>query len=1153
VNNETGSARVVALVTIGSLAVMAGWFALRTPAPRITRPETAQRSTASLPEKEAERARTLLDELPLYFIENRGQEDPRVAYYVQGRDVAVYYTADGVTFALTRPRQRNAAREGQPRRGSLELVSLGSEPDARQRWAVQLEFIGARRVTPRGQDPTSAVVSYMKGREPRWMTGLPTYAGVVYADLWPGIDLVYGGTSGRLKYTFLVRPGADPDRIRLAYRGASAVELTGAGRLRISTPVGDLGDDKPYSYQEIGGTRTEVPTAYTLLGKSSADGCGYGFRLGDYDRSRPLVLDPSFLVYAGYIGGTGEDTASAIAVDAAGNAYVAGFSTSTVPSFPGVVGPDLVQNGGTDAFVAKVKADGSGLVYAGYIGGAGLDFANAIAVDGAGSAYVVGSTQSDETTFPVKVGPDLTFNGVTDSFVAKVKPDGTGLVYAGYIGGAGIDVAKGVALDSGGNAYVVGITNSNETTFPVAVGPQLIFKGGADAFVAKVKADGSALVYAGYIGGAGSESANAVAVNSGGNAFVAGSTSSDQITFPVTIGPILTFSGPPNDAFVAKVKADGTGLVYAGYIGGSNNDEGNGIAVDTSGNAYVTGSTESDQTSFPVKVGPSLTPGGGGVRADAFVAKVKADGTGLAYAGYIGGTEPEEGNAIAVDSAGSAYVAGLAISDETTFPVKVGPGLTLNGSRAAFVSKVTADGSALLYSGYISGASSDVANGIVVDSSGNAYVAGETSSDQTSFPVTVGPDRTFNGFFDAFVVKISGKPDLLETLVGFAGANARPGGSLHISDLITNQGLGTAPASTTRYYLSLNTVKDSGDVALTGSRPVPSLIPGQFDGGNLDVTIPASTATGNYRVLACADDPHAIAELDENNNCIASLDTLVVTLPDLQETAVSNPPVNANAGQSISVTDTVRNSGLVAAGSSTTRYYLSTDTLRNAGDILLTGNRSVGALNAGDSSAGTASVTIPANAPVGSYHVLACADDTNTVKETIETNNCRSSLFAMAVAAPVGTFELSPTDATVAVGGLLVFRFEWIHTFFWRDLTTLQLRIVDETDGRIIFWVLWDQESNTFRLVDDKGKPIGRVALPGSNVTLQNADAILHLNRTTVVPGGPTSQVVTLNLAVTFKNAAARQGPRDYRVEVLATDDFGHEQGFDSAGTLRVE
>jgi hypothetical protein len=411
-------------------------------------------------------------------------------------------------------------------------------------------------------------------------------------------------------------------------------------------------------------------------------------------------------------------------------------------------GPDLTFNGGSDAFVAKVSADGSSLVYAGYIGGASFDFGFAIAVDSEGSAYVTGQTQSNETTFPATVGPDTTFNGFVDAFVAKVNAAGTALDYAGYIGGTGNDSGRGIAVDSEGNAYVVGQTTSSQTSFPVVAGPDLTFNGLTDAFVAKVNPSGTALIYAGYIGGSSNDFGLGIAVDGSGNAYVVGQTQSNEMSFPVAIGPDTTFNGG-FDAFVAKVNVGGTALDYAGYIGGEANDLGFGIAVDAAGNAYVTGSTAS--SAFPATVGPDLTQNG---LDDAFVAKVKADGTALDYAGFIGGSGNDQGRGIAVNSLGNAYVTGTTQSDETTFPVIGGPDGTYNGSDDAFVAKVNASGTALDYAGYIGGAGSDIGFGIAVDGFGNAYVTGSTNSSEATFPATVGPDLTFNGGTDAFVAKV---------------------------------------------------------------------------------------------------------------------------------------------------------------------------------------------------------------------------------------------------------------------------------------------------------------------------------------------------------------------------------------------------------------
>jgi len=631
-------------------------------------------------------------------------------------------------------------------------------------------------VRPVGEEQQEAVISYFRGQPDEWRTGLPTYSRIVYRDLWPGIDLAYYGTVDRLKYEFIVHPGADPAQIRLAYRGATGVAFNGAGQLEVETPIGGFADDRPVAYQEIDGQRVDVLVEYAVNPfdplPESDDSALYTFQIGPYDRSHPLVLDPAVLVYCGYIGGWGEDDGYGIAVDGAGNAYVVGFTfSSAAEGFPVTAGPDLTQNGGGDAFVAKVNAAGTALAYCGYIGGSANDWGYGIAVDGAGNAYVVGETWSSEAEgFPVTVGPDLTHGGAYDAFVAKVNAAGTALAYCGYIGGSHDDLGHSIAVDGAGNAYVVGQTESSEADgFPVTVGPDLTYNGGdcGDVFVAKVQTAGTALVYCGYIGGSGDDGGGDIAVDGVGNAYVTGfSWSTEAGGFPVTVGPDLTYNGDTGysggDAFVAKVNVAGTALVYCGYIGGSDGEGGSGIAVDGAGNAYVVGcTTSSEAEGFPVTVGPDLTYNGGDY--DAFVAKVSAAGTGLVYAGYIGGSGSDCGNGIAVDGAGSAYVVGDTGSSEAEgFPVMIGPDLTYNGGGEyggdVFVAKVQTAGTALAYCGYIGGSGSDCGNGIAMDGTGNAYVVGYTdSSEAEGFPVTVGPDLTYNGGWDdAFVAKVSG-------------------------------------------------------------------------------------------------------------------------------------------------------------------------------------------------------------------------------------------------------------------------------------------------------------------------------------------------------------------------------------------------------------
>jgi hypothetical protein len=701
--------------------------------------------------------------MPLYFISNRGQLDPRVDYYVAGADKTIYFGPSGITIALTQSDARKKAHESNKEKGESTLDGRGEST----RWTVKLDFVGADPgVRPAGEGKAEAIVSYFKGKPDEWRPGLATYSRIVYKDLWPGIDLAFYGTAERLKHEFIVHPGADPSVIRLAYRGASDVILNREGQLQVDTPLGGFRDEAPTAYQEKARRRIAVPIAFRLGENVPVSGreiqgasdpisrtSSYGFVIGDYDHSLPLVLDPATVIYCGFIGGALDDRATGVAIDSSGNAYVVGWTGSF--DFPVAVGPDLGFNSaiqGTDAFVAKVNPAGTGLVYCGYIGGSWDDVATGIAVDGSGNAYVSGWTYSMD--FPALVGPGLTphanISQYSEAFVAKVNASGTGLAYSGFIGGSLGDQAAGIAVDGSGNAYVTGSTESDD--FPTTVGPGLTFNGATDAFVVKVAASGTGLVYSGYIGGLGSDYGKGIAVDSSGNAYVTGYTNSYPTEhFPVKVGPSLTYSYG-DDAFVAKVNAAGTGLVYCGYIGGTGDDHGAAIAVDPSGNAYVTGDTNS-LSQFPVMGGPDLVYNGG---QDAFVAKVNATGTSLLYCGYIGGTGDDIGTAISVDQSGNAYVAGQTMSG-TGFPVIGGPSLVNAGMADAFLATVDPSGSRLIYCGYLGGSQNDGAGGIAADGTGNVYATGYTRSND--FPVIVGPSLAPSGGSlmisdDAFIARI---------------------------------------------------------------------------------------------------------------------------------------------------------------------------------------------------------------------------------------------------------------------------------------------------------------------------------------------------------------------------------------------------------------
>ncbi|MHC4943720.1 MAG: SBBP repeat-containing protein, partial [Planctomycetota bacterium] len=443
------------------------------------------------------------------------------------------------------------------------------------------------------------------------------------------------------------------------------------------------------------------------------------------------------------------------------------------------VGPDLKLDGHHDAFVAKVEADGTDLIYCGFIGGYGEDRGHDIDVDSEGYAYVTGVTDTPaDQNFPVLIGPDLTINGgLFDAWVARVVPAGTHLDYCGYIGGIDEDQGIDIVVDDERNAYITGYTASLEDTFPVLVGPDLTYNGGqTDGFVAKVDAQGAALDFCGFIGGTFRDRSQGIALDEEGGIYLAGYTESMEgpdPMFPATVGPKLIYDAD-GDAFVAKLKpwpsdpVPKNNYAYCGYITGNSHDEATDIAVDEEGCAHVVGFTDSPQSCFTVVKGPDTTVNGKG---DAFVARVKAvpnhpdPKENFFYCGYLGGTYHDVGRGIAVDEEGRAVVTGFTASGagpDPLFPAKAGPDLTSNGEYDAFVAMLIADPTNpvpmdnYVYCGFVGGTDWDQGMDIAVDDEGAAYITGDTwsSEDVEGFPTIVGPDLVYNGSRDGFVAKV---------------------------------------------------------------------------------------------------------------------------------------------------------------------------------------------------------------------------------------------------------------------------------------------------------------------------------------------------------------------------------------------------------------
>jgi hypothetical protein len=674
-------------------------------------------------------------QLPLSFEANEGQVDRAVKFLSRGQGYDLFLTPTEAVFTMKGVQRETAV--------------------------VRMQFAGGRRA-PRlvGLAPQPTRSNYFLGNDPRqWHIGVPSYAQVRYVGIYPGVDLVYRGNQRQLEYDFVIAPGADPSRIRLAFRGADAITIGTQGELILHTANGELVQHAPAVYQEAGGRRQRVEGRYRLLAAPAGDAvaagagaaCQIGFAVGRYDRARPLLIDPVVSLYSTFLGGSGDDHGYVIAVDGAGNAYVTGYTYST--TFPGVSGSSIqpANSGRSEVFVTKINPGGTAIVYSTFLGGSGDDFLHAIAVDGAGNAYITGSTTS--TTFPGVSGSSIqpANSGGYDAFLTKINPGGTAIVYSTFLGGSGFDSGNGIAVDSAGNAYLTGATSS--TTFPGVSGSSIQpanAGGDDDAFVTKINPEGTAIVYSTFLGGSGYDVSVRIAIDGGGNAYVTGVTDSTALT-GVSGSSIQPANGGGVDTFVTKINPAGTAIVYSTFLGGSGYDSPWAIAVDAMGNAYVTGYTNS--TNFPGVSGSSIQPANGG-GYDAFVTKINSGGTSIVYSTFLGGSGDEEGRGIAVDGAGNAYITGG--TDSTTWPGVSGSSIqpAIGGGWDAFVTEINPGGTAIVYSTFLGGSGDEEGRGIAVDGAGNIYVTGETNS--ITWPGVSGSSiqPANGGGYDAFVTKI---------------------------------------------------------------------------------------------------------------------------------------------------------------------------------------------------------------------------------------------------------------------------------------------------------------------------------------------------------------------------------------------------------------
>jgi len=683
---------------------------------------------APSPDAALSQARTVLARLPLRFEANRGQWNPAVRYAARANGYALLLTAAGPVVAF-------------PSSQRVAIRLLQSNP------AAPIDAL----------DPLPSHTDYFLGSRDRWHTGIPNYSRVRYGAVYPGIDVVYYGNPSRLEYDFVLQPGADPRAIRLNFRGAGHLRITAEGDLAFESAGTPMVQEKPVIYQQDGPTamRRQVQGRYVLIARNVV-----GIRLEHYDRTEPLVIDPT-LVYATFMGGSGADQITAVKLDSAGRLYVAG-STATNDLVATTNTYQAANAGLIDIFIAVIDTTpgkGFPILYFSYAGGTGNDIPTAMALDSSSNIYLTGTTNS--TDFPTAGAAIQTAgagSNIVSGFVLELNPglsSGTSsLVYSSYLGGTtGNQSANGIALDPGGNIYVIGTTKS--TDFPVSsTAYQSTLNGLQDAFLCKIAPTSSTLAYSTYLGGELEDDGRGIAVASNGLVYFAVNTNSTL--FPLAGVAYQSSLAGNYDIVIGAMDMTQSGsgsLVYATYFGGSDNDEARRLSLDANGNLLLTGYTLSSD--FPVTQ-DAIQPVYGG-NGDAFVLVVNpANPAFLLYSSYLGGDDSEVGFDIAADNAGFLYITGYTIS--ANFPTTVNAPQPLWGRGIdIFVTKLqrgSAGLSGLQWSTYYGGKGVNEGLALVVGPDGTVYVAGYAGS---GFQATSGATQgAFDGgYSDGFILVMS--------------------------------------------------------------------------------------------------------------------------------------------------------------------------------------------------------------------------------------------------------------------------------------------------------------------------------------------------------------------------------------------------------------
>jgi hypothetical protein len=1112
--------------------------------------------------------------LPMSFEPNRGQADRRAKFLSRGAGYNLFLTRTEASLALYKNEEQSdsTSRTDHSRLGSV----------------VRMRLKGANtKAKIEGLEQLQGKSNYLIGNDrTKWHTNIPTFAQVKYTGIYPGIDVVYYGQQRQLEYDFRLAPGADSSKIRIAFEGAENLSIDADGNLVLKTSGGEIIQHAPTIYQESETGRQSIAGCYVLRGEHEI-----GFEVSAYDRSKPLVLDPQ-LTYSTYYGGNALDFAAGIAVDNAGNAYIAGSTESSDLTLKQPFATSLNPGGCptpapcSDVFVTKLNSAGTDIVYSTYLGSNSDDDASAIAVTTDGKACITGGILNlFPNNFPLKnqfQGNGSIFDPTRDedAFLTVLTADGSNLAYSTFFGGTGFsspggDFGRAIAVDSTNKVYIAGASSSNSlpTKNPFQSSRHSAdFT--ADAFIAKFdpsQSGNASLIYSSYLGGGDDDIANGIAVDGAGNAYVVGFTRSTDLIIraPDSLGPLQTANHGSADAFVAKIDTNSSSsasLVYSTYFGGSGFDEAFAVAVDSSQRAYVTGSTDSTAANFPTK--HPFQPNNAGGK-DAFVAKFNANGSALFYSTFLGGIGADEGRGIAIDSAGNAYVTG---QSGTGFPELNGlPSSIVTGS--AFITKIEhsdATGTtipSILYSDTFGGSSGAIGNAIALDSKGNVYVAGSAGANlQTTGIGVVFQQQPFQpankGGIDAFAVKIESTfPDTI----------------------------GLFRPSTGQFLLRNSNTTGNPDLTLTFGQAGDKPLVGDWNGdGVSDIGVFRS---GTF-LLATVQTVFKAPCLF----CVPVLTTTLTSLPQFSFGPSGGLPIagdwNGDGIDSIGVfsngTFQLRNSN--TAGSPDLSFaFGQTGDLPVAGDWNGDGIDTIGVfrppintfLLRNSNTGGAADISFP----FGIAEDLPLAGDWNG-----------DGIDTIGVLRPsVNTFFLSNVNAldpasifffNFGQGGDVPLAGDWngrpdpfnlpnsgindpssggsgsgqIQTFTttcsdpdgWHDIATIDFKIA-KSDGNgngvpIALWVQFNENTNLIRFYDPDTQTWSQ-GEPGSNVVLSSRFAELHLADTIVLGSGPTGPSVQIMWSVVFKDAAIMNNYKQY---LKITDDAGLTTGFDKVGSWSV-